>query len=189
MKTTLSVDRRPCDREPLRPFSIVLAGLFRRQYRHSEYCRSLIQTERTRDLVADRWQTAQILDDCADIGLRQPGIGAPWHDGREDAAVRPNARSNGGRDLVLAPIAKSRALVGREIRRNEHAEAGNLQAHVGTSQEPGHVRLPEKMTGRVAVGAPAELHEVFSVGYLRALRAAASRNRVASRDGQRGQGN
>src|SRR6516164_3476359 len=165
------------------PFSIVLARLFWRQYRHSEYGRFLIQTEQTRDLVADRRQTAQILDDGADIGLPQPGICAPWHDGREDAAVRPNSRLNGGRDLVLGPIAKSRDLVGS----NEHAEAGNLQAHVGTSQEPGHVRLSEKMTGRVAVGASAELHEVFSMGYLRALRAKHSRHRVASRDGQCGQ--
>src|SRR6516162_4372933 len=59
--------------------SIVLTCLFRRQYRHSEYGRFLIQTERTRDLVADRRQIAQILDDGADIGLRQPGICAPWH--------------------------------------------------------------------------------------------------------------
>jgi hypothetical protein len=70
-----------------------------------EYCRFLIQTERTRDLMAGRRQTAQILDDGADIGLRQPGIGAPWHDGREDAAVGPNSRLNGGRDLILGPIA------------------------------------------------------------------------------------
>src|SRR5262249_42932778 len=121
---------------PCAAFSIVLARLFRRQYRHSEYGRFLIQTERTRDLVADRRQTAQILDDGADIGLRQSSICAPWHDGREDAAVRPNSRLNGGRDLVLGPIAKSRDLVGREIRSNEHAQPGNLQAHVGTSQEP-----------------------------------------------------
>src|SRR5262249_56121303 len=80
-------------------------------------------------------------------------------------------------------------LVGREIRSNEHAQAGNLQAHVGTSQEPGHVRLPEKMSGRVAIGASAEQHEVFSMRYLRALRADPSRNRVASHDGQRGQSN
>src|SRR5262245_12424341 len=99
----------------LTALSIVLARLFRRQYRHSEYGRFLIQTERTRDLVTDPRQTAQILDDGADIELRQPGICAPWHDGREDAAVRPNPRLNGGRDLVLGPIAKSRDLVGREI--------------------------------------------------------------------------
>src|SRR5262249_1475536 len=51
----LSVDRRPCApaRHLVPPFSIVLARLFRRQYRHSEYGRFLIQTERTRDLVAD----------------------------------------------------------------------------------------------------------------------------------------
>ena len=55
--------------------------------------------------MAGRRQTAQILDDGADIGLRQPGIGAPWHDGREDAAVGPNSRLNGGRDLILGPIA------------------------------------------------------------------------------------
>src|SRR5215467_15008064 len=77
---------------PCAAFSIVLARLFRRQYRHSEYGRFLIQTERTRYLVADRRHTAQILDDGADIGLRQPRVGAPWHDGREDAAVRPNSR-------------------------------------------------------------------------------------------------
>src|SRR6516162_386320 len=164
----LSVDRRPCvpARHLVPPFSIVLTRLFRRQYRHSEYGRFLIQNERTRDLVADRRQTAQILGDGADIGLRQPGICAPWHDWREDAAVRPNSRLNGGRDLVLGPIAKSRDLVGREIRSNEHAQAGNLQAHVGTSQEPGHIRLPEKMTGRVTVGASAELRQVFSNGLL-----------------------
>ena len=64
-----SVDRRPCvpARHLVPPFSIVLARLFRRQYRHSEYGRFLIQTERTRDLVADRRQTAQILDDGADF--------------------------------------------------------------------------------------------------------------------------
>ena len=90
----LSVDRRPCvpARHLVPPFSIVLARLFRRQYRHSEYGLFLIQTERTRDLVADRRQTAQILDDGADIELRQPGICAPWHDGCEDAAVRPNTK-------------------------------------------------------------------------------------------------
>jgi hypothetical protein len=72
------VDRQPCvAAQHLVPhFSIVLARLFRRQYRHSEYGRFLTQTERTRDLVADRRKTAQILDDGADIGLRQPGIGA-----------------------------------------------------------------------------------------------------------------
>jgi hypothetical protein len=38
---------------PCAAFSIVLAHLLRRQYRHSENGRFLIQTERTRDLVAD----------------------------------------------------------------------------------------------------------------------------------------
>src|SRR5262249_59685731 len=102
-----------------------------------EYGRFLSQPEWTVDLVAERRQIRQMLDEGADIGPRQPGICAPWHDGREDASVRPNSRLNGGRDLVLGPIAKSRDLVGREIRSNEHAQAGNLQAHVGTSQEPG----------------------------------------------------
>jgi hypothetical protein len=55
IETTLSVDCRPCvpARHLVPPFSIVLVHLFRRQYRHSENGRFLIQTERTRDLVAD----------------------------------------------------------------------------------------------------------------------------------------
>src|SRR5215831_18290774 len=92
--------------------SIVLARLFRRQYRHSEYGRFLIQTERTRDLVADRRQIAQILDDGADIGLRQRGICAPWHDGREDAAIRPNSRLNGGAIWSLVQLPRPVTLSG-----------------------------------------------------------------------------
>src|SRR5262245_1202778 len=50
------------------------------------------------------------------------------------------------------------------------AGAGHLDPQVPACKEAGHVPPPEKMPRRVAVGTPAELHEIFS-GCLLALSA------------------
>src|SRR5581483_6381916 len=64
--------------------------------------------------------------------------------------------------LLLGPAAETRLLVGREVGPVEHAEARNLEAHLRPAERACHVRLAEEVSGRVAIDAAAEWHEVLA---------------------------
>src|SRR5262249_35431280 len=81
-------------------------------------------------------------------------------------------------NLISGPATQPCADVRREVRANENPQAGHLKADVRPAQEPGHVRLPEKMTGRVAVGASSELHEILPPCHLRSYCLDATPNRI-----------
>src|SRR5262245_33927397 len=168
-------------------FSVRLSAGGRRQDRHPEHRRPLIRTKRAGNLVGDRGETAQILDDGGGIGFRQRGVTAPRHAGGKDATVGPHACLNSRYDLVLGPSAEACIVVGREVGRDEGAQAGHLVSQVRTSQEPGRIRPPEKVAGRVAVAASAEVHEIFSARDLCALAVAALGNSITRCNRQTGQ--
>ena len=137
--------------------------------------------------MTDRRKAPQVLDDGGGIGLRQPGIGTPRHCGGENTTVWSNSRLDGRRDLLLGPIAEPCVVVGREIRSDEDAQIRHLEAHVRASKKPRHVRLPKKMTGRMAVRASGELNQVFAMRNLCTFGASTPRDCIPCRyrhDGQ-----
>src|SRR5262249_11022342 len=96
----------------------------------------------------------------------------------EDTTVGPDARLDGRHDLIGGPATQPCAVVGRKVWANENPQPGHLEADVRPAQEPGHVRLPEKMTGRVAVGASVKLHEILPPCHLRSCCLDATPNRI-----------
>src|SRR2546423_1004445 len=91
------------------------------------------------------------------------GIGAGGGDGgSRDAALWRLAGRDRRHDLLLRPVAETSFLVRRQIRPEEGAEPRNLEAHVGAAEITALIHLAEEIARRVAVGAPAQMDEVFA---------------------------
>jgi hypothetical protein len=136
---------------------------------HHEDGHRFVWTERTGYLSPYGRETLQISSDRERVRLRQPRIGRPWHDWGKHSTVGPYAGGKGGCDLVFSPRPKTRLLIWSEIATDKGAKARNGKADVGAAQEPGHVRLSEKMTGGVAIGAATQCDKIFSTGELSVL--------------------
>src|SRR5262249_48663317 len=175
----LKATHLPARRQRPGALSVMLSGVVRRQYCHSEDCRLLVRSKRPWNLVLDWRQAFQKRDDSGGIRFRQRSIGAPWHDGRKSTAVGSDSCLDGRCDLLVSPMAESRVLVGREVPTNKDAAPGPLDPHIRAGEVSSHIRLPKKMAGCVAIGAPTELHEVLSTCHLLILGAQSQRHAIS----------
>ena len=70
------------------------------------------------------------------VASRQLGECAPRHDRGEHASIGSLTRLQSRHDLLLAPVAEARLLIGCEVWSIKHAEARDLKAHLGAPERP-----------------------------------------------------
>jgi hypothetical protein len=150
---------------------------------HHEDGHPVVWTEGTGYLSPHGRKTLQISRDRERVGFRQPRKGRVWHDWGKHSAVGPYTRGNGGYDLLSRPRSETCLLIWSEIAADKGATARNGEADVGAAQEPGHVRLSEKMTGGVTIGATTQCDKIFSAGELSIFGPSGIDNKAPDRQG------